>query len=945
MAEKTAYTMMASAEVRLKVAMKGLDENITQENGTTPTEQNLSRTLATLKTHWSSYENAYNAYIELMNLEDAVPLLESHGRVSRQYDEVVEKSNALMAVRVPPAPEQAAPRQPTSQEQYDLASQMRENTFGEAGDIVKAVIDYCKDKREETATSLKHQKDELSKAEELLKEASLYTNTMAGLMPDHSARDYAADQTKAREVKRLVREQMNVLSLLSPATPPAATVSSRDSSYMYERRKLPSFGGARRDYPSFRREWQGNVTGKFSAEYELREIKQNTPSEVEPDLKNLKSMKDVWEFLDRKYGRTMELASELISGLHNFKFSSKARTESAKFAELDREWTKVYYDLEEVGKLDALDHEPTLNGLAHKLPSIEAKKAYGNLRIKMVGECEKSTPPTEVSELEVMKQFMKAERQRQEVYAGLLDEEVVVDTRRQGGRSSSSSPCIRCGRTGHTDAECPGRGSARSHANQQVPAPCPACSQQHTYQTAEGNTRYQRRLSGCSTFRNLGVSDRAALVEKVKGCALCLDFTGNHQRDHCPARGRDGQPFLNCNEMVNGAPCNKQHSWLLHGTTSKYSNYVHINRSHISIAPTDEEITASLNSTTLMQLQMIPVGRKKGVVNQCLTFFDIGSNIHLVRKEFALKLGLKGQQKMLDLSTTGQRKELRESTVYWVPLVDRQGVEHNVMAYAMDNITAPMEADDVTGAEELFPMVSKALLKRPSGPVDLLVGIHMAGIFPYLANREEHLKGNLRLMTSIFGTGFLLDGDHAEISANVMMESPEARDLIRSYSASQARASIKEDQVKMSHQVSRQAEVITAEEVLSSREEALRENPFASLFPSLKEAAARITSEKNWYKEVEEDQVSASKAEAETEENMEKHTVKDDAVLSSMEIEEEKNYKVANSCEEVKEQVSKMSGDEMQVLELSLLEVGRPLAPDQVTDLAAIEAPRAGVGG
>ena len=300
---------------------------------------------------------------------------------------------------------------------------------------------------------------------------------------------------------------------------------------------------------------------------------------------------------------------------------------------------------------------------------------------------------------------------------------------------------------------------------------------------------------------------------------------------------------------------------------------------------------------------------------------------------------------MLDLSTTGQRKELRESTVYWVPLVDRQGVEHNVMAYAMDNITAPMEADDVTGAEELFPMVSKALLKRPSGPVDLLVGIHMAGIFPYLANREEHLKGNLRLMTSIFGTGFLLDGDHAEISANVMMESPEARDLIRSYSASQARASIKEDQVKMSHQVSRQAEVITAEEVLSSREEALRENPFASLFPSLKEAAARITSEKNWYKEVEEDQVSASKAEAETEENMEKHTVKDDAVLSSMEIEEEKNYKVANSCEEVKEQVSKMSGDEMQVLELSLLEVGRPLAPDQVTDLAAIEAPRAGVGG
>ena len=74
MAEKTAYTLMASAVVRLKVAMKGLDDNINQENGTTPTEQNLSRTLATLKTHWSSYEDAYNSYMELVSLEAAVPL-------------------------------------------------------------------------------------------------------------------------------------------------------------------------------------------------------------------------------------------------------------------------------------------------------------------------------------------------------------------------------------------------------------------------------------------------------------------------------------------------------------------------------------------------------------------------------------------------------------------------------------------------------------------------------------------------------------------------------------------------------------------------------------------------------------------------------------------------------------------------------------------------------
>ena len=74
-----------------------------------------------------------------------------------------------------------------------------------------------------------------------------------------------------------------------------------------------------------------------------------------------------------------------------------------------------------------------------------------------------------------------------------------------------------------------------------------------------------------------------------------------------------------------------------------------------------------------MQLQMVPV---RGTTTMCLTFYDTGSNVHLVRKEYAMKAGLKGTPIMLDLSTTGQKKELRQSTVYWVPLIDRKGVTH-----------------------------------------------------------------------------------------------------------------------------------------------------------------------------------------------------------------------------------------------------------------------------
>ena len=424
MAEEAAQRKMKAVETKLKVSIKDLNDRCDGDNGINPSELWVTRKIATLAGHWNSFEKAHTAYVELLTLDDTVEAFEHFGRMSKLYEDVVEKGNALIDSRRPPLA--AAPHQATAPEQYDLAAHERQTTVAEVDGIVAEVVSHVEEKGEETPASLQRQKEKLARAEELLNVAHVFTTTMAGLKPEHAERDLEADGAKKIEIMGVIRKQLDALSLL--ATPaPAASISAagRDVSYMYERRKLPSFGGARRDYPSFRREWQTNVTGKFSAEYELREIKQNTPTEVEADLKNLKAMKDVWDFLDRKYGRTMELASELISGLQNFKPSNKAKSESACFAELDREWTKVYSDLQEVGKLEVLNHEPTLRGFAQKLPSAEAKKAYIALRIKMMQECEDATPPTVLSELEVVEKFMKAERRRQELFEGLVDDKEV----------------------------------------------------------------------------------------------------------------------------------------------------------------------------------------------------------------------------------------------------------------------------------------------------------------------------------------------------------------------------------------------------------------------------------------------------------------------------------------------------------------------------------------
>ena len=67
--------------------------------------------------------------------------------------------------------------------------------------------------------------------------------------------------------------------------------------------------------------------------------------------------------------------------------------------------------------------------------------------------------------------------------------------------------------------------------------------------------------------------------------------------------------------------------------------------------PTVKEIEAADNVHALLQLQDIPV--ESSTVKQASTFYDSGSNINLVRKQFAKKAGWKGQPVLQTLLTTG----------------------------------------------------------------------------------------------------------------------------------------------------------------------------------------------------------------------------------------------------------------------------------------------------
>ena len=103
-----------------------------------------------------------------------------------------------------------------------------------------------------------------------------------------------------------------------------------------------------------------------------------------------------------------------------------------------------------------------------------------------------------------------------------------------------------------------------------------------------------------------------------------------------------------------------------------------------------------------------------------------------------------------------------------------------MLAYSINTITAPTDYVDIRPALKVFPEVKGlATILRPIGDVDLLLGIHDADLHPILANPKKHQVGKLRLLTSKFGTGYLLDGAHPDIKVIANSLNPAAKEKAR----------------------------------------------------------------------------------------------------------------------------------------------------------------------
>ena len=140
--------------------------------------------------------------------------------------------------------------------------------------------------------------------------------------------------------------------------------------------------------------------------------------------------------------------------------------------------------------------------------------------------------------------------------------------------------------------------------------------------------------------------------------------------------------------------------------------------------------------------------------SEAIMFTDPGSDLDFVREEFAQKLKLPGRPITLNLRVVNSSYREFKTRVYTLSLIDRHMEEHVIEAVGMPSITDTNLPMDMSKFRNIFPEAPEEAFKRPSGKVDIMLGMPSRRLHA----KTGTLRRGLRLDTSIFSCGLVLTG-------------------------------------------------------------------------------------------------------------------------------------------------------------------------------------------
>ena len=152
-----------------------------------------------------------------------------------------------------------------------------------------------------------------------------------------------------------------------------------------------------------------------------------------------------------------------------------------------------------------------------------------------------------------------------------------------------------------------------------------------------------------------------------------------------------------------------------------------------------------------------PAGREADSTSKAgMVMVDPGSDTNFVRHDFAAALGLLRETCQFKLQVVNREACAIDTARYLLQLEDKDGNYHEVLAMGLDEITTLPPDPDLSPVQSLVQHLPPAVLDRPQGKVDILLGLKNWA----LHGRTTQEWGNLRLMESPLGCGWLLRGTH-----------------------------------------------------------------------------------------------------------------------------------------------------------------------------------------
>ena len=548
----------------------------------------------------------------------------------------------------------------------------------------KTVQDNIKKLSELIEDEAKTEKEDANLAEIMLKEVeSAYEeqikswNIYKTLVEDENQlKQLFEEETQIKNKLVETRTQANafIRKIKPESVPETKTTSSssqdQSNSMKVEKMKNPSYHGDARSYARFKKNFKEIVVPNYPNEKQLIYVLKDNclKGEAKKLVENIVDIKDIWERLDEKYGKDIDIVNLVVKDIQNLTIPKQ--DQESGFVNLVDTLEKGLQDLGAIEARNEIANAYTVKLIEEKLP-YRIKSKWFEKESSEEAKTSEETEDTEASKknkFESLFVFLKQERK--------MTERMIQSREKKNPKDDKKPPHLANAAIGNDGQPKKANNKCLIHPN---------------------STHLTRK---CHAFRSKTVVERGQLVKDMNACKFCLSLS--HPGVPCPFLSQWGP----CG--ING--CTDHHSRMVHGCgiqgismqVFKYNN----------------------RNSTLLLVQTVET-----TYGDALGFFDNGSTITLIARSFAERHNLKGVNITYELITVDNNVQVHHTVLYEITLLDKDGNAHVIQAYQIESICKipRVQIDDVASS---FPSIKHTEIIIESGDIDLMIGMDHGELHP-----------------------------------------------------------------------------------------------------------------------------------------------------------------------------------------------------------------------